>query len=113
MPPQECLGVRSTASAERFQLSDRLASTNDDELLAPVLDGVEHVGEVASRVGRADLRHKVRLSDLPARSAVQLASASGATAHAVDRRAERVYPSSAFAQVNLRPIEGARLLDET
>ena len=42
---------------DRLQAGDRPPSAYDGEMLAPVLDGIEDVGEVAGGVRRGDLWH--------------------------------------------------------
>jgi integrase/recombinase XerD len=49
---------------DRIQLGHDFASAHDREVLAPVLDGIEDVGEVPCCVGRTHLRHRIRLSDI-------------------------------------------------
>jgi len=41
MPSEDVLCARPGRNASRFELSDHLPSTNDDERLATVLDGIE------------------------------------------------------------------------
>lgn len=65
MPSEQLLHVRPVALRHRFQACDCLASPDDREALASVLDGVEEVGEAPCRIGRCDLGHPIRLSDPP------------------------------------------------
>jgi hypothetical protein len=57
------LDIGASAVGDGLQAGDRPPSAQDRVLLAPVLDGVEEIGEVAGSVGRGHLWHKIRLSD--------------------------------------------------
>lgn len=48
-------------------MGDRLASPHDREVLAPVLDRVEEISKVPSRIRRRHIRHDIRLSDMQPR----------------------------------------------
>ena len=63
MPAQQVLDVGATAPLHRLEMGDRLASSDDREVLASVLYRVEQVREVAGGVGCRDIRHLIRLSD--------------------------------------------------
>lgn len=65
MPSEQLLHVRPVALRHRRQACDGLASPDDREALASVLDGVEEVGKTPRRIGRCDLGHPIRLSDPP------------------------------------------------
>ncbi len=58
-------GLRLGPSTESkgLQRGDRLSAPDDGVPLAPMLDGIEQVGEVSGGVGSTDLRHNIRLSD--------------------------------------------------
>ncbi len=43
---------------------DRATSPDDDKRLAAILDRIEQVREPACRVGRTELLHEIRLSDI-------------------------------------------------
>jgi hypothetical protein len=61
----ECgFDVGASSVGDGLQARHGAPSAHDGVLLAPVLDGVEEVGEVAGGVGRGHLRHEIRLSDL-------------------------------------------------
>lgn len=64
MVPQHPLDVGSLPGADRIEVSDHLPPTDDGEMLAAMLDGVEQIGEVACCIRGTDLRHAIRLSDL-------------------------------------------------
>jgi hypothetical protein len=63
MTSQQSFDLGSSAPVDRIEVGDDLASAHDREAFAPVLDGIEEVGEVSSCVGGTDLRHLIRLSD--------------------------------------------------
>lgn len=63
MPAQQRLRIGSQSRLGRFEVGDRLPPSHDCEVLAPMFDSIQEVGEVAGRLGRADVRHKIRLSD--------------------------------------------------
>ena len=64
MPSEDVLCARPGRDVRRFELSDHLPSTNDDEGLSTVLDGIEQVREASRCFRRGDLRHKFRLSEM-------------------------------------------------
>ena len=64
MPSEDILRTRSGRNPRRFELSDHLPSTNDDERPATVLDGIEQVRAASRRFRRGDLRHEVGSSEM-------------------------------------------------
>jgi hypothetical protein len=60
---EQGLDIGAPTGADRVELGDDLAPADDSKALASVLDRVEEVGEVPRGVGRAHLRHAIRLSD--------------------------------------------------
>ena len=63
MAKQQGLDLVASAAVHWVELGDHLASADDREVLAPVFDRVEDVGEVSCSVGGAHLGHEIRLSD--------------------------------------------------
>ncbi len=57
MSAQQCLDVGAETIVHRREMSDGLTAANDGVTLAPVLDRVEEISEVPSRVGGGDIRH--------------------------------------------------------
>ena len=66
MASKHGLNVSARSRADRVDSGDDFAPPYDREPLAAVLYGVEDVGEVPGRIGRADLGHEIRLSDIDA-----------------------------------------------
>ncbi len=65
MLPQRGFHVGARAVRNGLQAGHWAPSPHDRVVLAPVLDGIEEVGEVAGGVRCRDFRHEIRLSDLP------------------------------------------------
>jgi len=63
MTEQQGFDLVAPAAVHRVELGDHLASADNREVLASVLDRVEDVGEVSGGVGSAHFRHEIRLSD--------------------------------------------------
>jgi len=63
MASQQGLRIGAEPRSGRLKVGDGLSATDDGEMLAPMLDRVEDVGEVPGSVGRTYFRHKIRLSD--------------------------------------------------
>jgi hypothetical protein len=63
MALQQGLHVRPSALRNGLNLSDHSTAPGDKDSLAPVFDGVEQLCKIPRSLGRADLRHKIRLSD--------------------------------------------------
>jgi hypothetical protein len=66
MLPQCRFDVGARAVRDGLQAGHRTPSSHDRIVLAPVLDGIEEVGEVAGGISCRDFWHEIRLSDLRA-----------------------------------------------
>lgn len=63
MAPQQRFRVGSQPRPCRFEVGDRLPASKNGEMLAPMLDCIQEIREIAGCFGRAYLRHNIRLSD--------------------------------------------------
>ena len=63
MTEQQGFDLVTSGPVHWVEVGNRLASADDREVLASVLNRVKNVGEVAGRLGGAYFRHKIRLSD--------------------------------------------------
>lgn len=99
----------SGRNPRRFELSDHLPSTNDDERLATVLDGIEQVREASRRFRRGDLRHEVRLSDLTKRRNGPVPIGSYALSRTVEtsKQSKQTYTKISPASARSKPPEGS------
>jgi hypothetical protein len=64
VPTQQRFDIGAAPSGYRFEVRNRLAATNDRVMLATMLDAIEQIGEATGRIGRSDIWHAIRLSDL-------------------------------------------------
>jgi hypothetical protein len=79
MASQYGVDFGACAWIDGIELGHDLASAHDRETLASMLYGIEDVREVPRCVGRAHLRHGIRLSDTDARNALQVRHPAGRT----------------------------------
>jgi hypothetical protein len=64
MVAKEPLDLEPVGGWNRRDAGDGLSGSGDDVGLAPVLDAVQHLGEVPGDLGRVDRLHIIRLSDV-------------------------------------------------
>ena len=64
MPMKHRLHLSTAPAQHGLDEGYRLASAHDREPLTSVLNGVEEIGKVSSRLGGADLGHEIRLSNI-------------------------------------------------
>jgi hypothetical protein len=63
VPTKESLHVCASAAGRWLEVGNRLASADDSEVFATMLNRIEKIRKVPSGIRRSDLSHEIRLSD--------------------------------------------------